>query len=213
MVDSSFSKTWMLPTDEKERIERGREIYAMVLRESEQICAAAQPAHCASWHRDHYQKALLCAGLDRVGDHGAITGLNRWGTVRAALIVGRAMPPAELITQQAEAISGEDIARATTLNARPPFTRCRSLTGAMHSTSRPGNTRTRLGKDCCAVTVWGGVLQEAGRTRYILRGADSPLDIWLINDVPVPELGAVIPVQWADTDPMLGPKVARRSMT
>ena len=55
--------------------------------------------------------------------------------------------------------------------------------------------------------VWGGVLQEVGRTRYILRKADDPLDIWLINDVPVPELGDVIPVQWVGDDPTFGPKV------
>ena len=51
--------------------------------------------------------------------------------------------------------------------------------------------------------VWGGVLQEVGRTRYILRERDAPLDIWLLNDVSVPELGAVVPVQWGSDDPDL----------
>ena len=33
--------------------------------------------------------------------------------------------------------------------------------------------------------VWGGVLQEIGRTRYILRERNDPLDIWLMNTVPM----------------------------
>ena len=46
-----------------------------------------------------------------------------------------------------------------------------------------------IGQRLLRRAVWGGVLQEVGRTRYISRAADDPLDIWLINDVPVPELG------------------------
>ena len=34
VVDNSFSKTWMLPTDPNEHIEKAREILAMVLREA-----------------------------------------------------------------------------------------------------------------------------------------------------------------------------------
>jgi hypothetical protein len=44
------------------------------------------------------------------------------------------------------------------------------------------------------------LVQEAGRARAGLRGEDEPLDIHLWTDVPLPELGPVIPVLWADLD-------------
>jgi len=44
------------------------------------------------------------------------------------------------------------------------------------------------------------LIQAIGRARAGLRGDDDPLDIHLWTDVPLPELGPVEPVLWAELD-------------
>jgi hypothetical protein len=46
-----------------------------------------------------------------------------------------------------------------------------------------------------------GIIQAVGRARGILRTAADPLDIWLLTDVPVPEIGKVVPVLWGEIAP------------
>ncbi len=47
----------------------------------------------------------------------------------------------------------------------------------------------------------GGVIQNAGRARIGLRGPGEPCDLHLWTDLPVPELGPVIPVLWDEVNP------------
>ena len=129
VVDNSFSKTWMLPTDSDERIEKAREIFAMVLREASKFAPQRSLliVHLAT--EEVIMKHCHVPPWIELAHHGAITGLDKWGTVRAAFIVGRAMPPAELITLQAEAISGEYIARRSYVEREASITTVQGANG------------------------------------------------------------------------------------
>ena len=202
VVDNSFSKTWMLPTDPNEHIEKAREILAMVLREASKFAPQRSLLIVHLGTEVALRKHCCLPPWLEVAHHGAVSGLDKWGAVRAAFVVGRTMPPAELITRQAEAISGEYIAQRSYVGCEEIIHTVKGAI-AVQGFKHPHPIGQRLLRRA----VWGGVLQEVGRTRYISRAADDPLDIWLINDVPVPELGDVIPVQWVGDDPTFGQKV------
>jgi hypothetical protein len=212
-VDASFSKTWSLPAEKS--VERAREILAMVLREGMQLAPQRSLMICHKAMREIIAPLQIIAPPARaptvfhvppwleLAHHGAITGLDKWKTVRAQFVIGRPMPSAEAITLMAEAISGEFIAsrnyvqREAAIHVVPDADGHNAI--FVDCFEHPHPFAQRLLRR----VVWGGVLQEVGRTRYILRERDDPLDIWLLNDVSVPELGAVVPVQWGNDDPDL----------
>jgi hypothetical protein len=113
------------------------------------------------------------------------------------------MPSAELMTLQAEAITGEYIASRNYVQREATIYTVPDADGNslidVDVFEHPNPMAQRLLRR----VVWGGVLQEVGRTRYIWRERDDPLDIWLLNDVSVPELGYVVPVQWGSEEPDL----------
>ena len=207
-VDASFSKTWSLPTEPEKLVERTREILAVVMRESVQLA----PLHSLMICHKAMEEIIVPPGAGAPGanfhvppwleiaHHGAITGLDKWKTVRAQFVVGRPMPSAELITLQAEAITGEYIAQRNYVQREAAIHVVPDADGNtiidVDQYEHPHPIAQRLLRR----VVWGGVLQEVGRTRYILRERDDPLDIWLLNDVSVPELGRVIPVQWGSDE-------------
>jgi hypothetical protein len=205
-IDASFSKTWSLPSEPEKRIERSREILAMVLREAVQLA----PLHSLMICHKAMEEVIVPPedGVTHfhvppwleIAHHGAITGLDKWKTVRAQFVVGRAMPSAELVTLQAEAITGEYIAQRNYVQREAAIYTVPDADGHnvifVDQYEHPHPIAQRLLRR----VVWGGVLQEVGRTRYILRERDDPLDIWLLNDVSVPELGYVVPVQWGSDE-------------
>jgi hypothetical protein len=46
----------------------------------------------------------------------------------------------------------------------------------------------------------GGMIQAVGRARLGLRKANEPLDIYILTDIPVPELGPVEPMLWEELE-------------
>ena len=125
-IDASFSKTWTL---DPENMPSGTcDILAMVLREAVQLAPLHSLMIC------HLATELMIAPEDdkaprpfhvppwlELAHHGAVTGLNKWSTVRAQFVIGRAMPSAELITLQAEAMTGEYISQRNYIQREVPI--------------------------------------------------------------------------------------------
>jgi putative DNA primase/helicase len=205
VIDKSFSKSWIAPEDDEQTtLERACDVYAMVLREASKFAPlrSLMVVHLATEHaiRQH----CFVPDWIELAHHGAITGLDRWKTVRAAFIVGRPMPSAFDITLQAEALSGEYISAREYVEREVAIPIVPDADGNnevyVKQYQHPHPMAERLRKRM----VEGGLTQAIGRTRYILRTAADPLDIWLLNDVPMGhELGAVVAVEEAEIAPSL----------
>jgi hypothetical protein len=134
--------------------------------------------------------------------HGAVAGLDMFKSVRALFVVGRSLPKVVAVVRQAEALTGRHIPVSDYLEAKGRIPIVAGLPGpfAGHDAIEVSQWRhpdplvDRLRRQACEV----GIIQAAGRARALLRTAETPLDLHLWTDVPVPELGPVIPELWAD---------------
>jgi putative DNA primase/helicase len=131
---------------------------------------------------------------------GDLTGTNALEHVRALFVSGRPLASPEAVTRQAEALFGTHIAQREYVK--------RTKGGEIPIAP------DAHGHNCVLVDVWehpdpmaerlrrqiteGAILQAVGRARAGLRREDEPLDIHLLTDVPVPELGPVEPMLWDD---------------
>jgi hypothetical protein len=130
--------------------------------------------------------------------HGGVSGLNVLQDVRALFVVGRPLANAEPVTRSAEALTGEFIDKRAYRKRKAGGLIPTVVDDEGHNTvkvemwehAHPVAERLRR-----QITE-GSNIQAEGRARPGLRDADSPLDIWRLHDVPLPELGEVIPVLW-----------------
>jgi hypothetical protein len=127
--------------------------------------------------------------------HGDVTGTNEIRYVRALFVIGRPLPAPEDITRQAEALFGKYVAPRDykqTIGRIPIVPDCAGNTAVevegLWRHQHPIGERLR--RQACE----GALLQAAGRARAGLRGPNEPLDLHLWTDIPLPELGPVVPV-------------------
>ena len=118
-------------------------------------------------------------GIDGVetGHFGAVEGIDRWGNVAVAVIIGRPMPKAQDIERMAAAITGRPVVATSE--------RCeREVCGATvkcWTYTDPDAERVR------AATVEAAVEQARGRVRAVNRTAANPVEVYLVlHDVVVP---------------------------
>jgi len=128
--------------------------------------------------------------------HGSVTGLNVLEKVRALFVVGRLLPSGEDVTKAAEALTGE-------------YLPDRELV-AMAKSGRILISPDGDGNNVVHVDAWrhphpiaeklrrqvteAGANQNDGRARPNLRDASRPLDVHRWHDIPLPELGEIVPV-------------------
>jgi putative DNA primase/helicase len=136
---------------------------------------------------------------------GEVSGRNDFGDVSLLIDIGRPLPPAEAVTRHAEALWGEAIDAEesvyvettdvieTVADAQGYSTPIRALRLYRH----PNPKVERIRRQICE----GALIQVAGRARAALRTADNPVTIVVMADIPVPELGPVEPLVWADIAP------------
>ena len=189
VIDRSFSKSWIAPEDDEQaKLERTRDVYAMILREASKFAPLRSlvVVHLATEQaiREH----CFVPPWIELTHHGAVTGLDRWKTVRAEFIVGRPMPSAFDITRQAEALFGEHISERDYIEREVTIPIVPDANG--NNEVYVKQLQHPMGERLRRRVVEGGLVQAVGRTRYILRKADNPLDIWLLNDVPMGRAGA-----------------------
>jgi hypothetical protein len=128
--------------------------------------------------------------------HGAVAGTNEVRSVRAEFVIGRMLPPAEVIVRQAEALTGGYIARRDYEKGEGEIPIVPDAAGnnaiAVEVWRHPHSVVERLRRQACE----GGLLQAAGRARAGLRQESEALDLHIYTDVPLPELGRVEPALW-----------------
>lgn len=138
----------------------------------------------------------------RILHFGDITGTNILQHVAAKFQVGRPMASGEDVTRQAEALFGGYIAtrdfKRRNKAGRIPIVR----DAAGNNTVRVDVLRHQhpRGEQVSRQICEAGLIQAEGRARAGLRGDDEPLDIFRSTDVPLPELGPVVPQLWSEVD-------------
>jgi hypothetical protein len=133
---------------------------------------------------------------------GDVTGTNTLQRVRALFVIGRPLASPEAVTQQAEALFGAYIPQRGYVvrqkQGRIPIVPDAAGNNAILVDVRehPHPMAERLRRQITE----GSIIQAAGRARAGLRTDNEPLDLHLWTDVPVPELGPVVPVLWSELD-------------
>jgi hypothetical protein len=117
-------------------------------------------------------------GIDGVetGHFGAVEGIDRWGNVAVAVIIGRPMPKVQAITWMAAAITG-----------RPVVATSKKCERAVCGTTINCWTYTDPDAELVrAATVEAAIDQARGRVRAVNRTGDNPVEVYLIlHDVVV----------------------------
>jgi hypothetical protein len=204
VVDCSFSKTKLGIDDEARRLDWARRILAVTLREALRVGGKALLITHKAVEETIRESCHVPPWLE-LTHYGAVTGLDRWGDVRTLFIAGRPLPPALSVTQQAEALFGAAIPevernyveREAAIPIAPEIDGYNAV--LVKQWGHPDPMAELLRWQVCEA----GVIQAIGRARGILRTEADPLDVWLLTDVPVPEIGAVVPVLWGEISPSL----------
>ncbi|OBQ37792.1 MAG: hypothetical protein AN484_24720, partial [Aphanizomenon flos-aquae WA102] len=124
--------------------------------------------------------------------HGATVGIDAYGNARAVYVIGRTLPEAGAVERMAGALTGAAVAvegYRKTPAVIPTTDGDGILTDAMRHPDALAEAIRRQ-------VTEAGLVQAAGRIRAINRTADTPADIHIWCDVPVPDLGAVEPCLW-----------------
>jgi hypothetical protein len=125
--------------------------------------------------------------------HGAVVGLDSFGDVRAVYSVGRILPPSWALEVEAGALTGSAVEE---IGYRQEKRLIRLVDGSaveVETTVHPDPLCDRLRWQR---TEAGQVQGPWGRGRPSNRTADTPLDVVLWSDVPLPELGPVEAELW-----------------
>jgi hypothetical protein len=213
MVDRTFSK-YMVAVEsikkdeeaEKEEIARktdaARRLYAALLHKALEYGGADVGVIVYKSTEDWIRDNCFIPDWLKLLHHGDTTGTDVLRYVRAMFTIGRTLPPAEIVTQQAEALYGVYIPKREYRETKGRIPIVPDAAGNTHIEieklwKHPDPRAERLRWQACE----GGAIQADGRARAGLRGPDEPLDTHRWTDLPVPELGPVIPVLWDEVDP------------
>ncbi len=133
--------------------------------------------------------AGLCDGLERVQAtwFGALRGLDAMKDVRHLVVISRTLPRTEIVETIAEALAGEAITHRDEWKHKPALRRIVTEKGSvvapakmvMHSDATAEKVRRAL----CEAEV----MQAIGRSRWVRRGIDTPLDVWILNTLMLDE--------------------------
>ena len=118
-------------------------------------------------------------GIDGVetGHFGAVEGIDRWGDVDAAVIIGRPMPKAQDIARMAAAITGRPVVATSEKCEREVC----GTTIKCWTYTDPDAELVR------AATVEAAIDQARGRVRAVNRTSANPVEVYLVlHDVVVP---------------------------
>jgi hypothetical protein len=205
-VDRAVSKYAVAVEGEGEELKRrqgaARRLYEAVLAKALEYGGEAVGVITYKSTRTWIEQNCFVPPWLKLFHHGDVTGTNVLQNVRALFVIGRPLASAEAVTRMTEALFGDYIAERS-YRMKPKGGRIPIVPDA-------------AGNNVVLVDVWehpdpraervrrqvteASLLQAVGRARAGLRGADDPLDIHLWTDVPLPELGPVEPVLWAELE-------------
>ena len=133
-------------------------------------------------------------GIDGVetGHFGAVEGIDRWGNVDVAVIIGRPMPKAQDIGRMAAAITGRPVVATSE--------RCeREVCGTTIKCWTYTDPDAELVR---AATVEAAIDQARGRVRAVNRTSANPVEVYLVlHDVVVPGMPVDEVVEFRSLEP------------
>jgi putative DNA primase/helicase len=136
----------------------------------------------------------------KLAHHGDVTGSNDFENVAAHFVIGRALPPEEIMTRQAEALSGEYIAERKYVEGTGEILIDPPIDGFGAVEVQQYHHLNELAERLRWQVMEGGTLQALERARMGLRTATDPLAAFLWTDVPVDALGPVSPMVWEEIE-------------
>jgi hypothetical protein len=197
VVDSSFAKAAIAIEGKniKQKERAALRVYAAVLALALQYGGAPVSLLTYKSTREWIEANCFVPSWLKLGHLGEALGSNKMQSVRAHFVVGRLQPPPEVIAQQEEALAGDYVVEREYENGLAYIPIVPDAQGhtavAITLHKHPGAMGGRL----LSQVREGGLIQAEGRARPERRGPEQPLDIWRFHDVPLPELGPVIPLQ------------------
>jgi hypothetical protein len=205
IVDRSISKFAVAVEGKNEKelarkADAARKMYAALLLKAMEYGGADVAAIIYKSTKEWIEKNCYVPSWLKLMHFGDVAGTNVLQEVRALFVVGRTLPAAEDITRQAEAMFGRYIAKRGYVKAteRIPIVPDASGNNSIEVTvwRHPNALAERLRRQVCEAQL----LHAVGRARAGQRKPDSPLDIHLWTDVPLPELGPVEPMLWSEVE-------------
>jgi hypothetical protein len=124
--------------------------------------------------------------------HGAVTGIDAYGGVRAVYVIGRMLPSAQAVERVAGALTGVAVEVTGYRKAAAIIATADGRGVETWAMRHPDQLCEAIRQQ----TTEAGVIQAAGRIRAINRTAKTPADINLWVDIALPDLGPVEPLIW-----------------
>lgn len=205
-VDRAVSKYAVAVEGDGEELERraaaARRLYAAVLAKAVAYGGAEVGVITYKSTREWIEQNCFVPPWLKLCHYGDVTGTNALRHVRALFVIGRPLASAEAVTRMTEALFGDYIAergyRLLPKHGRIPIVpdAAGNNTVLVDTWEHPDPRAERVRRQITEASL----VQAVGRARAGLRRPDEPLDIHLWTDVPLPELGPVEPVLWAELE-------------
>lgn len=209
IVDRSFAHKVMVPREVSEEFKdgqktagkrqneaaasNGRKIKAKLITDAmsryggQKVLAIVPAAVEAQWRQGWLPDWL------QLLHHGAVTGLDGYGDVRAVYSIGRILPPPSSLEVEAGALTGVAVEEIG-------YRQRKKLIHLVDGTAVEVETSVHPDPLCDRLrwqrTEAGKIQAAWGRGRPSSRTEDSPLDILVWADTPLPELGPVEAELW-----------------
>jgi hypothetical protein len=159
------------------------------------------------------RELLLARGLDvapatgatrrhaiELAHFGAVEGSNAFAGVRHVVVVSWPLPPAGAMERQARALTGAVPPGEVGAGAWPMA----PVGIALRDGSGYGIEAPRHPDQLVEAMRWaateGRMVQLADRARGVRRGAEAPLDVWILSPLPLPGMPADRLLAWADVE-------------
>jgi hypothetical protein len=187
--------------DLERRADSARKMYAALLMKALQYGGADVGVIVYKSTEEWIRKNCFVPEWLKLAHHGGVAGSNMFENVRALFEVGRMQPPPEAIVRMAEALFGEFISQREYVKVKRKIPIIPDEAGNnVIEVSRQYRLRNPKGQRLLWQAREGGTIQNEGRARAGLRTPETPLDIFRWTDCPIPELGPVEPVLWAEIE-------------
>ena len=206
-VDKALSKYMVAIEGDKAKREvrenAARRLWAAVMEKAVDYAAEGEVGVVLyKTTKDYIIKNCFVPPWIKLLHHGDVTGTNVLRHVRALFVAGRFLASAEAVTRHTEALFGDHIVERAYREVKKGGVIPIVPDAAGNNVilvdvwEHPDPRAERVRRQITEATL----LQALERGRIGLRGPGEDLDIWLLTDVPLPELGPVEPMLWAELE-------------
>jgi putative DNA primase/helicase len=169
--------------ENERRLKNSERLRAAVWREARQangrVLVVAQKAV-----REYWESLGMVPANVSMAHHNAVAGLDNWGDVDRLVVVGRTLPNARDVERIAEALTGAAVAtpiiRWERRDAAVQLADGTALAG--EADFHPDPVAEAIRWQICE----GELIQIVGRGRAVNRTAETPLDVLVMTDRPIP---------------------------